>query len=80
MASRRAAIPEVLTPQQLSEAYRRCFTTEAGEQVLADLKKRFGRRRSFVAGQPDTTAFNDGQRDVYLMVLSHIDRDMKEPD
>jgi hypothetical protein len=66
----------VLTPfEKLSEMYRLCFTSDNGEAVLDDMKKRFGTRRSFV---PDSnaTAFHEGQRDVYLMILSFMERDV----
>jgi hypothetical protein len=64
----------LLSPiEQLAESYRRAFESGPGADVLDDLKKRFGNRRSFV---PDSnaTAFHEGQRDVYLMILSYIER------
>lgn len=67
---------DLLTPvEKLAETYRRAFSDGPGADVLADLKKRFGTRRSFVADS-NTTAFYEGQRDVYLMILSHIERDV----
>jgi hypothetical protein len=66
----------LLTPvEQLAETYRRTFASGPGADVLDDMKKRFGTRRSFV---PDSnaTAFHEGQRDVYLMILSYIERDV----
>lgn len=61
--------------EQLAETYRRTFASGPGADVLDDLRRRFGTRRSFV---PDSnvTAFHEGQRDVYLMILSYIDRDV----
>ncbi len=67
----------LLTPiEKLAEEYRRCFISGPGAAVLDDLKKRFGNRRSFV---PDSnaTAFHEGQRDVYLMILNYMERDEK---
>jgi hypothetical protein len=67
---------DLSTPiQKLAESYRRTFTSESGADVLTDLKKRFGNRRSFV---PDSngTAFHEGQRDVYLMILGFVERDV----
>lgn len=65
-----------LTPvEQLAETYRRTFSDGPGADVLADLRKRFGNRRSYVPDS-NTTAFHEGQRDVYLMILSYIERDV----
>jgi len=66
----------LLTPiQKLAESYRRTFTSGPGADVLDDLRKRFGNRRSFV---PDSnaTAFHEGQRDVYLMILNYTTREV----
>lgn len=69
----------VLTPpEQIRELYKRVFTGSEGQAVLDDLKKRYGNRRSFV---PDSnaTAFHEGQRDVYLMILGHVERVNRKP-
>lgn len=78
MAKRRP-LPKIETPADLAEVYRRCFSTEAGEQVLADLRKRFGRRRSFDQN-PYQAAFNEGQRDVYLLVMNQLDAELNDPE
>lgn len=67
---------EVLQPhERLAEQYRQLFLSETGEAVLDDLRQRFGTRRSYV---PDSnaTAFHEGQRDVYLMILAYIQSDI----
>ncbi len=67
---------DTLTPiEKLAESYRRTFSDGPGADILADLKKRFGNRRSYVPDS-NTTAFHEGQRDVYLMILSYIERDV----
>jgi hypothetical protein len=64
--------------EKLAELYRRVFSGGDGKAVLDDLKKRFGDRRSFV---PDSnaTAFHEGQRDVYQMIVALIERDITRP-
>ena len=47
--------------------YRRTFETEDGCIVLQDLYARFGGTRSTcVFGSPDHSAYNEGQRSVWL--------------
>ncbi len=71
---------ENLSPiQQLILDYQRCFSTDAGEAVLKDLRARFQRRRSFV---PDSnaTAFHEGQRDVVRMIENLLEADITQAD
>jgi hypothetical protein len=49
-------------------AYRQCFSTPAGEKVLADLQKRFNDRSSYVHGDPHGTSMREGERNVYLQI------------
>jgi hypothetical protein len=65
-----------LAPQEkLAEDYRVAFSTESGNAVLQDLEHRFQLRGSFV---PDSnvTAFHEGQRDVYRLILLMIAKDV----
>lgn len=68
-----APSPTVLTPRELRvEMYRQTFLGDGpGAAVLEDLKKNFSDRRSFV---PDSnaTAFHEGQRDIYRMIVNLI--------
>lgn len=60
-------------------AYRSCFLGEDqrpsldGDVVLADLK-RFCKVNdsSFVPGDPYTTAFNEGRREVWNRIMAHL--------
>lgn len=63
---------------RLQALYRECFGTSAGQAVVEDLRKRYGNRRSFV---PDSnaTAFHEGQRDVFLMILGFMERVNRKP-
>lgn len=79
MAKRRAPKGVVIDKskpehEQLAQAYHNTFSSESGSVVLADLEQRYGRRRSF-APDPHTTAFHEGQRDVYLMILNLLDKE-----
>lgn len=71
-----SVVPEApsqeLQPNEIrAEMYRQAFADGPGAYVLNDLKIGFGDRRSFV---PDSnaTAFHEGQRDVYRMILALI--------
>lgn len=74
--ARAKSSPELSPEQRLAEAYRNTFTSESGKAVLDDLRKSYGRRKSFVPGQADTTAYHEGQRDVYLRIMAFLDPDM----
>lgn len=69
------AEPVVLSEiQQLVIDYQTTFRTDSGERVLADLVKRFSKRRSYV---PDSnaTAFHEGQRDLVRMIEDFLEAD-----
>lgn len=56
--------------EDLKLAYRRTFNTDDGQEVLADLKKRFSfEATTFVSGDPQTSAFNEGQRAAVLLIV-----------
>ena len=56
--------------EELKLAYRRTFNTDDGKEVLADLKKRFSfEATTFVSGDPQTSAFNEGQRAAVLLIV-----------
>ncbi len=69
----------------VADAYARVFGPEqaspAARLILEDLARYCGLRVSgFVAGAPDQTAFNEGQRDVLLHLLSAAGADPGRPD
>lgn len=52
-------------------AYRETFGSKSGKLVLADLMKLCQMSRtSFAPGHPDTTAFNEGKRFMFLEIVS----------
>lgn len=51
--------------------YRLVFASEAGRRVLADLARVcYGERSTYVRGDALETAFREGERQVYLRILS----------
>jgi hypothetical protein len=59
--------------QELRNAYRRVFTTPDGEVTLASLARFCGAGSvSFVPGDPQHTAYNEGKRSVLLHIESMI--------
>lgn len=58
---------------KMAQTYAAVFDTVNGRAVLEDLRVSFGDRRSFVEGDPHSTAFREGQRDVYLAILDLLD-------
>ena len=66
-----------MTPEidKLKDLYRQTFNSESSVKVLADLEARCNyRASSYVAGDANATAFEEGKRAVIL----HIHNMMKE--
>ena len=66
-----------MTPEieKLKDLYRQTFNTDSSAKVLADLEARCNYRAlSYVAGDANATAFEEGKRAVIL----HIHNIMKE--
>ena len=60
--------------EDLQRIYRATFTTEDGEKVLDDLKKRLGLYKStHVPGDPHASAFYEGQRNAILLLLRMLE-------
>lgn len=61
--------------EKLKDLYRQTFNSESSVKVLADLEARCNyRATSYVAGDANATAFEEGKRAVIL----HIHNMMKE--
>ncbi len=54
--------------EDIRKDYLSCFSSSSGQRVLEDMKKSYGDRCSFTKS-PYETAFNEGQRSVYLSIL-----------
>jgi len=55
--------------EKLKDLYKQTFSTDAGKKVLADLEARCNwRASSYVAGDANATAFEEGKRAVILHV------------
>tara|TARA_Y100001951_G_scaffold90494_1_gene83678 strand:- start:6867 stop:7136 length:270 start_codon:yes stop_codon:yes gene_type:complete len=70
--------------QRLS-AYKAFFHSPQGREIIKDMYRSFGRRQSYVPDSFDKTAFNEGQRNVYLRIgrlakvdLSALEREAEE--
>lgn len=51
-------------------AYRELFNTESGKEILSDLSKRYNiLNTTFVAGDPCSSAFNEGARSVVMSLI-----------
>lgn len=55
--------------KNIQKDYLSCFTSSSGQRVLEDMKKSYSDRSSYVTGDPYETAYNEGQRSVYLSIL-----------
>lgn len=55
---------------QLKKNYADCFGSIAGMKVLEDLKQAYQLRESYVKGDSYETARREGERAVYLRLLS----------
>ncbi|MDA7891217.1 hypothetical protein N9B14_01500 [Akkermansiaceae bacterium] len=61
--------------EKIKDLYRQTFSTDSAAKVLADLEARCNwRATSYVAGDANATAFEEGKRAVIL----HIHNMMKE--
>ena len=58
----------------IEQDYDFVFSTDAGKRVLEDMEKSFFRRISHTPGDPYTTAFKEGQRDVVKKIHEVIQR------
>tara|TARA_R100001082_G_scaffold74380_1_gene42930 strand:+ start:2310 stop:2579 length:270 start_codon:yes stop_codon:yes gene_type:complete len=61
-------------------AYKTFFQSPQGREIIKDMYRSFGRRQSYVPDSFDKTAFNEGQRNVYLRIgrLAKVDLSVLE--
>jgi len=55
---------------KLKKEYEAAFSSISGAAVLADLKSAYQMRESFVKNDPYETARREGERAVYLRIIS----------
>tara|TARA_R100001510_G_scaffold57150_1_gene64322 strand:+ start:1166 stop:1378 length:213 start_codon:yes stop_codon:yes gene_type:complete len=61
--------------EQLKEMYRFVFNETSGIKVLKDLEARCNYRvSSFVKGDSNATAYEEGKRAVYLYILNMLEK------
>lgn len=62
--------------RKLSQDYKEVFGSEAGKRVLKDLLTVCKHNSpTFVPGQADVTAFNEGMRRVALRIVNFVEMD-----
>jgi len=62
--------------KKLREMYKNVFNEHAGKQVLGDLEARCNwRASSYVAGDANATAFEEGKRAVILHIYNMMSED-----
>lgn len=57
--------------------YQQTFSSPHGKKVLKGLIKNFYMKRSYVPGDPQGTAFNDGQAEVVRHIIHQMKFDLK---
>jgi chaperone required for assembly of F1-ATPase len=63
--------------KQLLIDYKRTFGSQEGTKVFENIKKFCGAERlSFVPESPTVTAYNEGQRSVYLHIKEMLEKDL----
>ena len=57
----------------MHEDYKIVFNSDMGKKILQDLRERFYDRETFVSGEPDTTAYNQGARGVLFYIFRQLE-------
>ena len=70
-----------MTPEERWHAYRECFSSPAGQEVLKDLRFHFGyeKRSTIDAESPHKTYAAEGQRTVLVFVRGILDSPLPAP-
>lgn len=62
-------------PENIHQTYKLIFSTPNGQMILKDLEKLFFFHKStHVPGDPNTSAYKEGQRSVILAIHAFIER------
>ena len=62
-----------LTERQIASAFYNTFTGGDGRLVYEWLEGQYNNTSSFVPGEPETTAYNEGCRAVFLQIKHNLD-------
>ena len=57
----------------MHENYKVIFNSDEGKKVLQDLRERFYDRETFVRSEPDTSAYNQGGRGMFMYILRQLE-------
>jgi hypothetical protein len=63
---------------ELVKAYKRVFSSEDGRRVLRHLISLYLVRSSHVEGDSHSTAFNEGARNVVLLIMGKLKMNIEE--
>lgn len=62
-----------LTERQIASAFHSTFTGGNGGLVYQWFENQYNNTSSFVPGEPETTAYNEGCRAVFLQIKKNLD-------
>ena len=62
-----------LTERQIASAFYNTFMSGDGGLVYEWLQNQYNNTSSFVPGEPETTAYNEGCRAVFLQIKKNLD-------
>jgi len=71
-SSNSQGLPE-LSERQIASAFYNTFTSGDGGLVYEWLEGQYNNTSSFVPGEPETTAYNEGCRAVFLQIKHNLD-------
>jgi len=61
-----------------NKLFQKVFRSPDGAKILQDLLDKHYKHSSFVRGESETTAFNEGQRSVVIYILQRIEKAEKQ--
>ena len=64
--------------QKLLQAYKTCFSTPSGQEVMLDLKLTFG--GSYFCAETNENFYREGQRSVYMRIKDNSESNIKDVD
>ena len=70
---RSSSSSQELTERQIASAFHNTFTSGNGGLVYQWFENQYNNTSSFVPGEPETTAYNEGCRAVFLQIKKNLD-------
>lgn len=72
-SKRLSSSSQELTERQIASAFHNTFTSGNGGLVYQWFENQYNNTSSFVPGEPETTAYNEGCRAVFLQIKKNLD-------